>query len=53
MYDHVCKSKISLFLLKEKQTKKKTHSTSVIGAPTVHEVLKSGQLMGAPVVTSL
>lgn len=35
--------------------KKKTqpHGTLVIGASSVHEVLESGQLMGAPVMTSL
>lgn len=49
MYDNNCKSKIS-FLLKEK--KKTKHDSPVIGA-SVHDVLESGQLMGAPVVTSL
>lgn len=49
---YVCKSKISLFLLKEKK-KKTVRGTPVIGVPSVHESHKSGQLMGAPVVTSL
>lgn len=51
MYDNVCKSEISSFLLKGKN--KRTHGLPVIGASCVHEVLESGQLMGAPVVTSL
>ena len=33
--------------------KKKNHGTPVIGVSFVYEILKSGQLMGAPVVTSL
>lgn len=50
---YVCKSKISLFLLKEKKKKKQSVALPVIGVPSVHESHKSGQLMGAPVVTSL
>lgn len=33
--------------------KKITHGTAVIGASSLCEVLESGQLTGAPVVTSL
>lgn len=51
MYDNVCESKIILIIfLKEKKI---THGTSVIGTTAVHEILESGQLIGAPVVTSL
>lgn len=44
------KVKYHPFSLKKKKI---THGTAVIGASSVCEVLKSGQLTGAPVVTSL
>lgn len=45
------KVKYHYFCLKKKQ--KTVHGTPVVGVPSVHESHKSGQLMGAPVVTSL
>lgn len=44
------KVKYNHFSLKKK---KKNPGPLVIGARSVHEVLRSDQLMGAPVVTSL
>lgn len=50
MYGNVCKSKIIII---SPERKKNNPWHSVIGASSVHEVLESSQLMGAPVVTSL
>lgn len=44
------KVKYHYFCLKKK---KQSVALPVIGVPSVHESHKSGQLMGAPVVTSL
>lgn len=46
------KVKYHYFCLKKKK-KKQSVALPVIGVPSVHESHKSGQLMGAPVVTSL
>ena len=47
------KVKYHYFCLKKKKKKKQSVALPVIGVPSVHESHKSGQLMGAPVVTSL